>query len=189
MWSGNRERRLRDGFSLMRIADYDDVAPLCEDLARLRRQYPKLGTRGTGDRKDVMLQAVRARAVNIHKRHVGRLTISEATEALRTRVPSLTEAEHVTATWVDTQLDPHNGAVFVTIVPGALDLLRLCRERYKSARALEEQAESSQLGWPQPMPDLTVAYVPASEPPSAVEEVIRVSESHLPLRATLLPAL
>jgi hypothetical protein len=173
----------------MRGADYDDTAALREDLYKLREEYPMLEVRGMEAKKDIMLQVIRSRAISNYRGDLGHLTAGAVVEALRTSVPSLAEDQHITATWVDTQLDPHTNAVFVTIVPTAMDILKLCRERHRSYRTIENQAASRRLGWPRPLPDLTVAYVPQGEPPSAISDAVAIAESHLPLPVTLLPAL
>jgi hypothetical protein len=189
--SSSDDRDLWNGLSLKRWADYDDTTELSTDLQRLKKRYPSMTARGNGgSSKDIMLQVIRSSVIKNNRQRLGHLTVGEALDGLRSDVPALTKTQEVTATWVDTQTDPHTGATYIVIVPGALEVLRLCRERYQGYHSIARTAGSRQkLTFPQPTPDLTVAYVPQSEGVSAVEDAVIVAEAHLPLTVRLLPAL
>lgn len=188
--SYSRARKsMADGMNLMRFVDYSTISTLCEALCDLQTEYPTLEVRSVDADKDVALQVVKPKTIRYYKKQFSAVKTSEVTSALLKRVPSLAENQEIETTWVDSQLDSEGQGTFIMIVPGSMDVLKLCRERYQSHRTIERVAGSGRLAWPQPTPDLTAAYVPASEPSVAVNDTIVVVEAHLPLPVTLLPAL
>jgi hypothetical protein len=189
--SSSDDRNIWDGLSVVRWVDYDDTAELSADLRGLKKRYPTMTARGNGgSSKDIILQVIRSSVIRNNRRQLGHLTVGEALDGLRAEVPTLTETQDVTTTWVDTQTDPHTGATYIVIVPGALDILKLCRERYQGYHAIARIAGAKQpFKFPQPTPDLTVAYVPQGEDASAIDDAVDVAQAHLPLPVRLLPAL
>ena len=192
----NIERRLPDtsrdlnsGLQLFREAS-GPILEVFQQLAGLKEEYPYLEVRGLPENVDkrnssLKVYQISSREVSLQQK-VGHLPLRPVLRAMLEEIPSLSEELPVDGAWVNTHTDGSN-ATFVNLIPNALDLLKLARERHKGLRIIEGLAGTGQLRWGRSFFDLTVAYIPPHAAAGTVEDTVNFLESR-DLAMTLLPA-